>query len=114
MGRTLGLPLLLVSLCIGGYLYTQQTKAEGPTSTAVVQSEAQAQSAVAGTAFQGAQQEMQAFYAANGTYVGATLAPGDGVRLASAQTSSYCIETTSGVSIEHLVGPNGQAQAGGC
>jgi hypothetical protein len=114
MGRTLGLPLLLVTLCIGGYLYTKQTKTSGATSTVVAQSEAQAQSAVAGTDFQGAEQELQAFYAANGTYVGATLAPGDGVRLATAQASWYCIETTAGVSVEHEVGPNGPAQAGPC
>ena len=37
MGRSVGLPLLLVSLVIGGVLFAMQMKSEGPTSPAVTQ-----------------------------------------------------------------------------
>jgi hypothetical protein len=114
MARTFGLPLLLAVLVVGGYLYTKQASTEGPTSAAVVQSEAQAQSAVAGTNFQAADQELQAYYTANGTYVGATLAPGSGVTLVRADAGSFCLQSGSGTLAEHQVGLNGPTLAGPC
>ena len=76
MSRLLGLPLLLVSLAVGGYLFTAKWRSEGPTSPAVTRAEAQAEAAVAGTNFQGAAVSLQAWFAENGTYAGATLPPG--------------------------------------
>jgi hypothetical protein len=114
VGRTLGLPLLLVALVVGGYLFVQQSKTQGPTAPAVTQAEQQAQAAVAGTAFQGADQELQAWYAANGTYAGATLSPGAGVTLVRADASSFCLQAGSGTAVEHQDGPSGQAQTGPC
>jgi hypothetical protein len=114
MSRTLGLPLLLVSLVVGGYLFMAQSKSNGPSSAVVTQAESQAESFTAGTNFQAADQVMQAWYAQNGTYAGATMAPGSGVALVRADTSSYCLQTVAGTAVEHETGPGGQAQPGSC
>jgi hypothetical protein len=114
MTRTLGLPLLLVALVVGGYLFTQQSKTSGPTAAAITQAETEAQSYTAATNFQGADQVLQASYAANGTYAGATLPPGSGVTLVRADASSYCLQTTDAAAPMHETGPNGTAAPGPC
>jgi hypothetical protein len=53
---------------------------------------------------------MQASYAANGTYAGATLPAGSGVFLVRADAYSYCLQAGN----EHENGPNGQPQSGPC
>jgi hypothetical protein len=115
MSRSLGVPLLLVTLLIGGYLFMQQAKTTGPAAPAVTQAEAQAQNYAAATDFQGAIPAMQASYAANGTYAGAVLPPGSGVVLVRADAVSYCLQTTGDAStMMHETGPNGAAQSGPC
>ena len=114
MSRTLGLPLLLVSLVVGGYLFVAQSKSTGPTSAVVTQAETQAETFTAGTNFQAADQVLQAWYAENGTYAGATMAPGSEVTLVRADASSYCIQTVAGTAVEHETGPGGQPQPGSC
>jgi hypothetical protein len=115
MGRTLGLPLLLVTLLIGGYLFSQQAKTSGPTAAAVTQAETQSQDFAAGTNFQAVIPAMQAAYAANGTYAGAELPVGSGVVLVRADAVSYCLQTTGDpASVMHETGPNGTAQPGPC
>ena len=110
MVRLFGLPALLVVVLVGGYLYTQNTHSNGPTSAAGSQAVSQAQSAVAAANFSQAEQFMQAFYVQSGTYAGATLPPGTGVVLASADATSYCLEAGN----EHVDGPGGQPQPGSC
>jgi hypothetical protein len=114
MARTIGLTVLLASLVIGGYLFMQQSKTSGPTSAVATQAEAQAQAATAATNFQGMTSVLQGWYAANGTYAGATLPPGSGVVLARADGTSYCLETISSTAPMHEAGPNGTAQPGLC
>jgi hypothetical protein len=108
--RLLGLPALLVALAVGGYLYAQNARSNGPTSPPVQQAITQAQVNVAATNFQGADTAMQAFFAQSGTYVGATLPPGSGVVLVRADATSFCLQSTT----EHENGPGGQAQPGPC
>ena len=110
MTRLLGLPALLVALAVGGYLYAQNAKSNGPTSPPVQQAVTQAQVNVAATNFQGADTAMQAFFAQSGTYAGATLPPGSGVVLARADATSYCLQSAA----EHENGPGGQVQPGSC
>ena len=114
MSRLLGLSLLLVSLAVGGYLFAAQSRSEGPTSPAVTRAEAQAEAAVAGTNFQGPAVSLQAWYAENATYAGATLPPGSGVVLVRADASGYCLQTVAGSAVEHELGPGGQLQPGSC
>jgi hypothetical protein len=115
MGRTIGLPLMLVSLVVGGYLFTQQAKTSGPTSTVAAQAETQAQAFTAATNFQGIVQVLQASYAANGTYAGAELPAGSGVALVRGDTTSYCLQTTTDpTAVMHETGPNGTVQPGPC
>ena len=114
MARTLGLPLLLVSLVIGGYLFLQQNKTEGPTSPAITQAESQANAAVAGTNFQAADATLGAWYTENQTYAGATLAPGSQVVLVRADATGYCLQSVGGTIVEHENGPGGTAQPGTC
>jgi hypothetical protein len=114
MTRSLGLPLLLVSLVIGAFIFMQQSKTSGPTSPAVQQDIAQANSAVAGTNFQGASASLQAWLAEHGTYVGATLDPSLTVQLVRADATSYCLQSNVGTAVEHEIGPGGQPQPGSC
>jgi len=114
MTRAFGLVLVVAALAVGGYLFTAQSKKEGPTSNAVTQIEAHADSAAAGTNLQGAVQVLQGWYAANGTYAGATLPPGSGVVLARADTSGFCLQTSAGGAVEHDAGPGGSPLPGPC
>ncbi len=110
MTRFIGLPLLLVTLAIGGYLYAKDMKSNGPTSPPVQQAITQASSAVAATNFEQADAAMQGFYAQNSTYAGAVLPPGTGVVLVRADAVSYCLQAGS----EHESGPGGGPQPGSC
>lgn len=113
--RTLGLPLLLVTLLVGGYLFTKQMGSTGPTAPAVTQAEPQAQAAAAATSFQAADMALQAAYAEGGTYAGAVLPPGSGAVLVRADATSYCLQTLPGVTpVAHETGPNGTVQPGPC
>jgi hypothetical protein len=114
MGRSLGLPLLLVSLVVGGILFATQMKSQGPTSPAVTQAETQAVVAVSSTNFQAADAAMGAWLADHGTYAGATVDPSYMVTVARADTTSYCLQTAAGGNVEHEAGPGGTAAPGPC
>jgi hypothetical protein len=115
MTRLLGLPALLIVLAVGGYLYAKDAKSNGPASGTVSRAIAGAGTAVAATNFQGADAAMQAFFAQNGTYAGATLPPGSGVFLVRSDAGSYCLQATAaGGSAEHENGPGGAALPGAC
>jgi hypothetical protein len=112
--RTLGLPLMLVTLLIGGYLFTQQSKSNGPSAPAVTQAETQAQTEVAAVNFQAVTAALQAWYAANGTYAGASLPLGTGAAVVRADVTSYCLQTTEVTPVMHETGPNGTVHSGPC
>jgi hypothetical protein len=114
MTRLFGLVSVLAALAVGVYLYAAQTRDAGPTSPSVTSVEARAETTAAATNFQGVVASLQAWFAENGTYAGATLPPGSGVVLARADSSGYCLQTTAGSVVEHEVGPGGQPQAGPC
>jgi predicted deacylase len=114
MTRVFGLVSVLAALFAGVYLYAAQTRDAGPTSPSVTSAEARAETTAAATNFQGVVASLQAWFAENGAYAGASLPPGSGVVLARADTSGYCLQTTAGGVVEHEVGPGGQPQAGPC
>jgi hypothetical protein len=114
VGRTLGIPLTLVTLLAGAFLFVQQSKTVGPASTTAAQAETQAVQEGGAANFLQVQQVLQAYYAENGTYVGATLPPGSGVTLAAATGSSYCLETSVQGAVSHETGPGGQPAPGPC
>jgi len=104
--------LLVLTLAIGGYLFAQQSKTEGPTSQAVQQEEAQASAAASATSFAAALPTLQAWYADHGTYAGAALAPSYGVTLVRGDATSFCVQSADGQA--HETGPNGAPSAGPC
>jgi hypothetical protein len=110
MSRSLALPLLLISLAVGGFLFVRSAQTSGPTSSVAQQAETQAQADVASTNFAGVLPVLQAWYAESATYAGATLPPGSGVVLVRADAASYCLQSGT----EHLDGPAGVAQPGPC
>jgi hypothetical protein len=114
MGRSVGLPLMLVSLVVGAILFAQQMRSQGPTSPAVTQAETQAIQATAATNFAGADEMLRAHYAENGTYAGATIDGSFGVTLVRADASSYCLQGGAADAVEHESGPNGSPQPGPC
>ena len=114
MSRSFGLPMLLISLAVGGFLFVSQSKTSGPTSAAVTQAETQAVAAASSTSFQAAETKMLAWFADHATYAGATLDPADGATVVRADAHSYCLQATFGTTVEHDNGPGGQAQPGPC
>ena len=112
--RTLGLLSLVAALAIGGWLYSQQAKETGPTSELAEQAQADASAGVAGINFQAATTELQAWYAANGTYEGVALSPGYNVLVRRADATSYCLQAGSGPTVQHVNGPGGTPQPGPC
>jgi hypothetical protein len=110
MLRVLSVPAVLITLFIGAYLSTQEMKSNGPASPSGQQQIAQAQSAGAGADFTQVVPALQAYFDENQTYVGATLPPGSGVLLVSADAMSYCLQSGD----EHEVGPSGTPQPGSC
>jgi hypothetical protein len=110
MLRVLGIPAVLITLLLGAYLSTQNMRSNGSTSASGQQQIAQAQSATAGVNFDQAAPVLQAYFDENHTYAGATLPPGSGVELISADATSYCLQSGN----EHELGPGGQPQPGSC
>lgn len=110
MTRSLALPLLVISLAVGGFLFVRNTQTSGPTSSVAQQAETQAQVDVASTNFDGVLPVLQAWFVENATYAGATLPLGSGVVLVRADATSYCLQSGT----EHLDGPGGVAQPGPC
>lgn len=115
MARTVGLPLMLVTLLVGAYLFMSQARSTGPTSAAATREEAHATAVAAGSSFQGAEPVLDDWYASNGTYAGAPLPPAFGVALVRADATSYCLQTTSSATpASHEDGPGGGPQPGPC
>jgi hypothetical protein len=106
--------LVLLSLAVVGGLVAMQNKAQGPTSAAVTQDEAQALAAAASMNFSQVEQVLQADYAQDGTYVGAQLPVGSGVTVAKATQTSYCLVTNVSGTLVHENGPGGSPVAGPC
>lgn len=114
MTRSFGLLLLVVSLAGAGALFALQNKAQGPTSAAVTQEEAQATAAAASTNFAQVDEVLQADFAQNGTYAGAELPVGSEVTVAKATQASYCLQMTVSGTLVHENGPGGSPQPGPC
>jgi hypothetical protein len=112
VSRAFTVPLVLVALAVGGFLFVQQSRTSGPSAPAVTHLETQASSAVAGANFASASPALQAWFAEHATYSGATLPPGTGVVLIRADSSGYCLQTADAA--QHELGPGGQPQPGPC
>jgi hypothetical protein len=110
MTRSLGLVFLLVSLAVGGYLFAQQSKSDGPASTVALQAETQAAAAASATNFDAALPELQAWFADHGTYAGVSLPPAFGVTVVRADATSYCLQAGDA----HETGPGGSPAPGPC
>jgi hypothetical protein len=112
MTRSMGMVLLVLTLAIGGYLFAQQAKTNGPTSQVAQQAEAQATAAASATSFAAALPTLQAWFADHGTYAGAVLPPSYGVTLVRGDAASFCLQSADGRL--HEAGPNGAPAAGPC
>ena len=110
MTRSLGLVLLVLTLAVGGYLFAQQSKTEGPTSAAAQRAETEAVAAASGTSFAAALPTLQAWYAEHGTYAGVTLPPAYEVTVVRADAGSYCLQAGD----LHENGPSGSPEPGPC
>jgi len=110
MARSVALPLLLIAVAVGGFLFVRDTRTSGPASSVAQEAETQAEVDAASTNLDGVVPVVQAWYAENATYAGAVLPPGSGVVLVRADAASYCLQSGT----EHLAGPGGTAQPGPC
>ena len=112
--RAVGACGLLASLAIGAWLFGLQSKNEGPSAPAVTQAESQALVASAGENFSQVTEVLQGQLAQTGSYAGAQMPVGSGVTLASASSTSYCLETPLNGSVVHEDGPGGSPSTGPC
>ena len=103
--RTLGLVSLLAALAIGGYVFSQQAKTVGPTSTLAQQAETQANAEVGAANFRAAVPELEAWFTEHQTYEGAALSPGYNVLVMRATAAGYCLQAGSGTTVQHVIGP---------
>ena len=110
----LGVVSLLVALALGGLVWAMNANQSGPSSGTAQRVETQAQQVAATANFAQAAIQLQTFYAANGTYVGAALPASYGVALVRTDATSYCLQMGTGTAVQHLVGPGGQPVPGGC
>jgi lipid-binding SYLF domain-containing protein len=110
MSRSLGFPVLIISLALGGFLFVKQSQTAGPTSSVAQQAEAQASAAASATDFNAALPELQAWLADHGTYAGVTLSPVYGITVVRADATSFCLQSSA----EHEIGPGGSPQPGPC
>jgi hypothetical protein len=110
MSRSFGLPVLIISLALGGFLFVKQSQTVGPTSSVARQAETQAAAAASATDFNAVLPDLQAWFADHGTYAGVTLPPAFGITVVRADATSFCLESGA----EHEVGPAGQPQRGPC
>jgi len=106
----MGLPLLLVALAVGGFLFVKQSQSVGPTSSVATQAETQAADAASATNFDAAAPTLQAWFADHATYAGVTLPPAYGVTVVRADATSFCLQSGA----EHEIGPGGQPLPGPC
>jgi hypothetical protein len=114
MGRSLGFPLLLIALAVGGFLFVRQSQSVGPTSRTATRAETQAAAVAAATDFGAAQAVLLSWFAAHGTYAGVTLPPVYAVAVMRADAGSFCLQAGAGTGATHELGPGGQAQSGPC
>ena len=112
--RSLGIVSMLCALVIGGYLFAQSAKTEGPTSGGAKHLESQAMAAAATANFQAGATMLQAWFAEHGTYVGAQLTPAFGVALVRADATSFCLQSGTGATAQHETGPGGTPAPGPC
>jgi hypothetical protein len=110
MSRSLGFPLVIVTLAIGGFFFVKQSQTVGPTSSVAQQAETQAAAAASATDFTAALPELQTWFADHGTYAGVTLAPVYGITVVRADATSFCLQSGD----EHQDGPAGPPQPGPC
>jgi hypothetical protein len=112
--RSLGLISMLCALAIGGYLFAQQMRDEGPTSQGAKNLESRASGAASTANFQAAAPVLQVWFADHGTYAGAQITPSFGVALVRADATSYCLQSGTGASAQHETGPGGSPAPGPC
>ena len=105
--RIFGFVGLLAAIAIGAYVFAFSSKQEQQTAFQATQ---QAATTATFADFKQAEAELTVYFAANGTYVGATLDPSYQVVLARADAASYCLEAGG----EHLAGPGGSPAPGAC
>jgi hypothetical protein len=106
MTRALVLPLLIISVAVGGFLSVRQSQA----SRQGQQAETRASQDAAAADFAAALPALRAWYADHGSYAGVTLPPAFAVAVVRADETSYCLQSGD----EHLVGPGGAPQPGPC
>jgi hypothetical protein len=112
VARGISIVSLLATLLIAGWLLTAQS-GHAPTKAKASQAVDEAATAAAGIAFQQAEAQLEQSRSLNGTYAGASLA-GFGVTLVRADAASYCLQTGTGTTVTHVVGPGGSTAPGPC
>jgi hypothetical protein len=108
MARGIGLLSLVVALVAAAYLMNGQLS-PSPSRATASREITKAQQTADGVKLEQAAFAIEQFHALNGTYAATSLGH-LGVKLARADSSSYCVETAT----SHLAGPGGSPAPGPC
>jgi hypothetical protein len=114
--RAFSLGFTIVALLIGGWkmVLPGLGGSGGASSQDVDRAISQAAGSAAAAGFGDADAALADYRARSGTYAGATAPPGDGVVVARADVSGYCLQAQVGPVLEHEDGPGGQPSLGAC
>ncbi len=113
---------LLLALVAVGAIWQMGVFGGGSSSTtspqAIQREESQAGAVTAQSNLEAAGPAAQAYYAEHGTYEGLTLTSYDAsagsIAVASADATSYCLQTVVGTQVFSLRGPGGSVIPGAC
>jgi hypothetical protein len=109
--RTFGFVSLLMTLVIIGFAWSQQAKDSASPSSLGPRGDGA--KVAAAFSLQQAAPSMELWRSTNGTYVGATLPPSNGVTVVRADAASFCLQAGLPPDVQHIVGPGGNAPVDG-
>jgi hypothetical protein len=104
----------LIAIGAGGYLFTAQSRTDGPTSPIASTAISEGAQAAATANLEQAATGLEQMRATSGTYAGADLGGYGGVTLVRGDPTSYCIQAGVAQAVEHLAGPGGTPAPGPC
>lgn len=111
--RMVGLLSLVAVLAIGGLTFKLGSPGGSGSGTAQTASGGSGLSAQVDQAlFAAADVSLAAYRASSGTFAGAP--PPQGMTIARADETSYCIQALQAGAVEHEVGPGGRPEPGPC
>ena len=114
MARGIGLLSLVVSLAAVGVLMSSQLGGTSNTKPAESPAVARANAAAASATVLQAEQQLNAYRAERGTFVGATVSGISGVGVLHADDAGFCLQVATPEGVRYEAGPGGTLTTAHC